>query len=101
MAAVAALKAMPREMFLYFFYKAISQDIQICFTVCAGHGATVVKRPFLDWDLSRFLFPSLSRDLLFLCPVHFVLVYFEGSVRCWDFSVPVFCSVFFGFGFPL
>ena len=36
MAAVAALKAMPREMFLYFFYKDISLDIQICFMCGPG-----------------------------------------------------------------
>ena len=77
MTTVAAPKAMPREMLLYFFYKAISLDIQICFmcgprrnsgeTSISGLGSVAVPIPVLTYCV--------------LCPVHFVLVYSVGSVR--------------------
>ena len=64
-----------------------------------GHGATKVKRPSLDFDLSLFLGPSLSRDLSrpLSCPFCPVLLWFWFCLL----SCPGFLPCFFGFGFPL
>ena len=67
----------------------------------AGQGATEVKRPSLDCDLSLFLGPSLSRDLLrpLSCPFCPDLFWFWFCLLVLV-SCPGFLACFFCFGFP-